>query len=97
MIEGRSGGSWRGTRRELWAPLQRFFNQRIVRCIVYRRSTLAAHSFPSLRRFLIVCTCIEWRGPKGRLMKGRFARTERTLVQSRSILFVKKYHIIIDL
>src|SRR5438876_7118437 len=24
MIEGRSGGSWRGTRRELWAPLERF-------------------------------------------------------------------------
>src|SRR5438876_3377372 len=62
MIEGRSGGSWRGTRRELWAPLERFFNQRIVRCIVYRRSTLAAHSFPSLRRFLTLAPACWSRG-----------------------------------
>src|SRR6266566_519878 len=62
MIEGRSGGSWRGTRRELWAPLERFFNQRIARCIVYRRSTLAAHSFPSLRRFLTLAPACWSRG-----------------------------------
>src|SRR5438128_2260731 len=147
MIEGRSGGSWRGTRRELWAPLerfcstseshvvsctdarpsppthfppsaasspshlpaghgekfrrtqahgslvaaewraqrendrreergiwaghskriegptwQRFFNQRIARCIVYRRPTLAAHSFPSLRRFLTLAPACWSRG-----------------------------------
>src|SRR5437660_12373333 len=37
---------------------QRFFNQRIARCIVYRRPTLAAHSFPSLRRFLPRRTCL---------------------------------------
>ena len=39
MIEGRSGGSGRGTRRELWAPpASGFFNQRIVG--LYRVPTL---------------------------------------------------------
>src|SRR5207244_12986844 len=37
-------------------------NQRIVRCIVYRRSTLAAHSFPSLRRFLTLAPACWSRG-----------------------------------
>src|SRR5438309_7747080 len=46
-------GIWAGhSKRIVGSTSQRFFNQRIVRCIVYRRSTLAAHSFPSLRRFL---------------------------------------------
>src|SRR2546425_6490189 len=48
MIEGCTGRSGRGTRRELWAHLTAvLLNQRIVRCIVYRRSTLAALAFPS--------------------------------------------------
>src|SRR5438552_3141845 len=34
----------------------------LVRCIVYRRSTLAAHSFPSLRRFLTLAPACWLRG-----------------------------------
>src|SRR5437870_8823900 len=58
-------GIWAGHSKRIVGPTwKRFFNQRIVRCIVYRRSTLAAHSFPSLRRFLTVAPAC-W--PQGKI------------------------------
>ena len=47
-------------------------NQRIVRCIVYRGSTLAAHSFPSLRRFLTLAPAC-W--PRGKIPPHPSARS----------------------
>src|SRR5207244_6334772 len=56
-------GIWAGHSKRIVGPTgQRFFNQRIVRCIVYRRSTRAAHSFPSLRRFLTLAPACWSRG-----------------------------------
>src|SRR5207245_526767 len=49
-------------------------NQRIVRCIVYRRSTLAVHSFPSLRRFLTLAPAC-W--PRGKIPPHPSARSAR--------------------
>src|SRR5437660_4648718 len=49
MIEGRSGGSWRGTRRELWAPLERFCStseSHVVSCTDARPSP-PTHFLPS--------------------------------------------------
>src|SRR6266705_1822068 len=46
--------------------------QRIVRCIVYRRSTLAVHSFPSLRRFLTLAPAC-W--PRGKIPPHPSARS----------------------
>src|SRR5438093_776667 len=53
MIEGRSGGSWRGTRRELWAPPDSGSAQptdrRFVSCTDSRPEPFTAppsHSFP---------------------------------------------------
>ena len=58
-------GIWAGHSKRIEGPTwQRFFNQRIARCIVYRRPTLAAHSFPSLRRFLTRRTCLLAPGEK---------------------------------
>src|SRR5213079_2002734 len=58
MIEGRSGGSRRGTRRELWAPPDSGSAQRRIAGL-YRvpdsrpeAVPCAALAFPSLRRFL---------------------------------------------
>src|SRR5438093_9511640 len=63
MIEGRSGGSWRGTRRELWAPPDSGSAQptdrRFVSCTDSRPEPFTAppsHSF--LRRFLTRRTCL---------------------------------------
>src|SRR5204863_8391558 len=49
MIEGRSGGSWRGTRRELWALLERFCStseSHVVSCTDARPSP-PIHFLPS--------------------------------------------------
>src|SRR5207248_6506912 len=64
MIEGRSGGSGRGTRRELRAPPDSGSAQPADRTL-YRVPTLdprAAHSFPSLRRFLTLAPACWLRG-----------------------------------
>src|SRR5438552_1596646 len=47
-------------------------NQRIVRCIVYRRSTLAAPAFPSLRRFRTLAPAC-W--PRGKILSHPSARS----------------------
>src|SRR5206468_10558700 len=59
-------GIWAGALEENCGPhlTAVLLNQRIVRCIVYRRPTLAAHSFPSLRRFLTRRTCLLAPGEK---------------------------------
>src|SRR5438552_14062141 len=68
-------GIWAGHSKRIVGPTwKRFFNQRIVRCIVYRRSTLAAHSFPSLRRFLTVAPAC-W--PQGKIPPHPSARSAR--------------------
>src|SRR5437763_16917374 len=46
----------------------------LIRCIVYRRSTLAVHSFPSLRRFLTLAPAC-WRPEERRV--GKEARSRR--------------------
>src|SRR5438874_10549145 len=63
MIEGSSGGSGRGTRRESWAPPDSGSAQPADRALYrVRRSTravpCAALAFPSLRRFLTRRTCL---------------------------------------
>src|SRR5438094_299826 len=63
MIEGSSGGSGRGTRRESWAPPDSGSAQPADRTLYrVRRSTravpCAALAFPSLRRFLTRRTCL---------------------------------------
>src|SRR5437016_1162033 len=64
MIEGRSGGSGRGTRRELWAPPDSGSAHRRIAGL-YRvpdarpeAVPCAALAFPSLRRFLTRRTCL---------------------------------------
>src|SRR5438093_439887 len=64
MIEGRSGGSGRGTRRELWAPPDSGSAHRRIAGL-YRvpdsrpeAVPCAALAFPSLRRFLARRTCL---------------------------------------
>src|SRR5439155_500162 len=49
-------------------------NQRIVGCIVYRRPSLAAPSFPSLRRFLTLAPAC-W--PRGKIPPHPSARSAR--------------------
>src|SRR5437899_13110083 len=61
MIEGRSGGPWRGTRRELWAPPDSgsaHAPRRPLYCVPIptRAARPGRHAFPSVRRrFVIVC------------------------------------------
>src|SRR6266576_2497396 len=64
MIEGRSGGSGRGTRRESWAPPDSGSAHRRIAGL-YRvpdsrpeAVPCAALAFPSLRRFLTRRTCL---------------------------------------
>src|SRR5438067_11789181 len=64
MIEGRSGGSGRGTRRELWAPPDSGSAHRRIAGL-YRvpdsrpeAVPCAALAFPPLRRFLTRRTCL---------------------------------------
>src|SRR5438034_542878 len=74
MSEGRSGGSGRGTRRELWAPPDSGSAQPADRTL-YRVPTLdpAAHSFPSLRRFLTRRTCLLATGKNSAAPKRTFS------------------------
>src|SRR5438094_2997667 len=61
IIEGRSGGSGRGTRRELWAPPDSgsaHAPRRPLYCVPIptRAARPGRHAFPSVRRrFVIVC------------------------------------------
>src|SRR5438093_5354624 len=69
-------GIWAGALEENCGPhlTAVLLNQRIVRCIVYRRPTLAAHSFPSLRRFLPLAPAC-W--PRGKIPPHPSARSAR--------------------
>src|SRR3989442_383653 len=79
MIEGRSGGSGRGTRRELWAqpdsgsahPTDR----RFVSCTDSRPESFTAppFAFPSLRRFLTRRTCLLATGKNSAAPKRTFS------------------------
>src|SRR5438094_788481 len=80
MIEGRSGDLG-GALEENCGPhlTAVLLNQRIVRCIVYRRPTLAVHSFPSLRRFLTHAPAC-W--PRGKIPPHPSARSAHSSPQN---------------
>src|SRR2546430_5746114 len=68
-------GIWAGHSKRIeehTSPLH--FKQQIVRCIVHRRPTLAARSFPSLRRFLTLAPAC-W--PQGQIPPHPSARSAR--------------------
>src|SRR5438874_9389088 len=74
MIEGRSGGSGRGTRRELWAPPDRGSAQPADRTL-YRVPTLdPRRPLISLRRFLTLAPAC-W--PRGKIPPHPSARSAR--------------------
>src|SRR5438094_7385133 len=79
MIEGRSGGSGRGTRRESWAPPDRGSAHRRIAGL-YRvpdsrpeAIPCAALAFPSLRRFLTRRTCLLATGKNSAAPKRTFS------------------------
>src|SRR5207245_7870522 len=88
MIEGRSGGSGRGTRRESWAPPDSGSAHRRIAGL-YRvpdsrpeAVPCAALAFPSLRRFLTRRTCLLAPGKNSATPK-RTVRTPLTFAACR--------------